>query len=408
MDGKLKLRLEKYTQHIRKACNIDATGLLIQEKHFLYDPPTYCIKHCQLGKNGDCDYIRIHLRNCKEAEKWDGRYTYYCPKDLIFIAAHCITASRNSIGIIAGPMKMEAIDKELEQNGEAPLTEDEDIVPLVSVSRAYHIGEIVAATLTCCGFRDKGFSITENRWDIVNKMFEYAVNEYDGSKAGYSIEVERRIQHMIKEGDKQSVLQLTNMMIAIIIQASSSSINCVRTRMIELIVLISRATIEVGAEANSILVLNEKYISEIFNENNVEKLGDWLITAVNTYVSKAIEIPTQKYSYAVYKAINYVKQNYTKKITLDEVSKMTYLSKSYFSKMFSDEMGITFSNYITKVRIEKSKQILLDETIKLIDVGYMVGFIDQSYFIKCFKKFVGLSPGRYRKNNGITEIDEEE
>jgi hypothetical protein len=260
MDGKLKLRLEKYTKHIKEACGIDATGLLIQEKHFLYDPPEYCIKHCLLGKNGHCDYIRIHLRNCKEAEKWDGRYTYYCPKDLIFIAAHCVTASRNSIGIIAGPIRMESIDKEPGQNEEASLTENDDIVPLVSVSRAYHIGEIVAATLTCCGFRDRGFSITENRWDIVNKMFEYAVNEQDGIKTGYSIEVERRIQYMIKEGDKESALQLTNMMIALIVQSSASSINCIRTRMIELIVLISRAAIEVGAEANSILVLNEKYI----------------------------------------------------------------------------------------------------------------------------------------------------
>jgi YesN/AraC family two-component response regulator len=87
---------------------------------------------------------------------------------------------------------------------------------------------------------------------------------------------------------------------------------------------------------------------------------------------------------------------------------MTYLSKSYFSKMFSDEMGITFSNYITKIRIEKSKQLLLDDTFKLVDVGYLVGFIDQSYFIKCFKKLVGASPGRYRKNHGIIEIDEED
>lgn len=403
---KLKLRLEKYTNHVKEACGIDATGLLVQEKRFLHDPPEYCIKNCSLGKNGHCDYVRIHMRNCKEAEKWDGRYTYYCPKDLIFIAAHCVTASRNTIGIIAGPIRMEPIDKEPGHDEEASVMENEDIVPVVSVSRAYHIGEIVAANLTCCGFRDRGFSITENRWDIVNKMFEYAVNEQEGIKTGYSIEVERRIQYMIKEGDKEGALQLSNMMIALIKHSSDSNINCVRTRMIELIVLISRVAIEAGAEANSILILNEKYISEIFNGDNVENLGDWLITAVNTYVTKAMEIPTQKYSYSIYKVINYVKQNYAKKITLDEVSKMTYLSKSYFSKMFSDEMGITFSNYITKVRIEKSKQLLLDDTIKLVDVGYLVGFIDQSYFIKCFKKLVGVSPGKYRKNNGIIEIDD--
>lgn len=403
---KLKLRLEKYTNHVKEACGIDATGLLVQEKRFLHDPPEYCIKNCPLGKNGDCDYTRIHMRNCKEAEKWDGRYTYYCPKDLIFIAAHCVTASRNTIGIIAGPIRMEPIDKEPGHDEDTSMLENEDMVPVVSVSRAYHIGEIVAANLTCCGFRDRGFSITENRWDIVNKMFEYAVNEQEGIKTGYSIEVERRIQYMIKEGDKEGALQLSNMMIALIKHSSDSSINCVRTRMIELIVLISRVAIEAGAEANSILILNEKYISEIFNGDNIENLGDWLITAVNTYVTKAMEIPTQKYSYSIYKVINYVKQNYAKKITLDEVSKMTYLSKSYFSKMFSDEMGITFSNYITKVRIEKSKQLLLDDTIKLVDVGYLVGFIDQSYFIKCFKKLVGVSPGKYRKNNGIIEVDD--
>ena len=74
------------------------------------------------------------------------------------------------------------------------------------------------------------------------------------------------------------------------------------------------------------------------------------------------------------------------------------MSRSYLSKLFKDETGYSLFSYINHVRIEKSKELLLNDTISLVDVAGLCGFEDQSYFTKVFKKETGISPKRFRDN----------
>lgn len=93
-----------------------------------------------------------------------------------------------------------------------------------------------------------------------------------------------------------------------------------------------------------------------------------------------------------------------KKITLEEVASYVYLSPSYFSKIFKEEMKVNFNTYLNYVRIEKSKKLLLDDSIVLVDLSNLVGFEDQSYFSKVFKKITGVSPGKYRESRGQIQV----
>jgi YesN/AraC family two-component response regulator len=63
-------------------------------------------------------------------------------------------------------------------------------------------------------------------------------------------------------------------------------------------------------------------------------------------------------------------------------------------------MKINFNSYLNYVRIEMSKKLLLDKSISLVDVSNLVGFEDQSYFSKVFKKLTGQTPNTYRKSRG--------
>jgi len=89
-----------------------------------------------------------------------------------------------------------------------------------------------------------------------------------------------------------------------------------------------------------------------------------------------------------------------KKITLEDVAAYVYLSPSYFSKIFKEEMDVNFNAYLNYVRIEMSKKLLLDPSISMVEVSNLVGFEDQSYFSKVFKKMTGISPKKYRENRG--------
>lgn len=96
--------------------------------------------------------------------------------------------------------------------------------------------------------------------------------------------------------------------------------------------------------------------------------------------------------------ISELQEHYTDNITLSSFSEDYGISVSHLSKLLKEEMGISFSEYITSRRIQKAKELLKDETLSIDAIAEMVGYNDYFYFIKVFKKHTGISPSKYRKN----------
>ncbi len=96
------------------------------------------------------------------------------------------------------------------------------------------------------------------------------------------------------------------------------------------------------------------------------------------------------------KAVQYMNDNYDKKISLDEIAGYVGISKYYFSVLFKKEKDITFSSYLNSIRIDKAKQLLKNPQATINDVAYEVGFNDPQYFSKTFKKYVGMTVSEFR------------
>ncbi len=96
----------------------------------------------------------------------------------------------------------------------------------------------------------------------------------------------------------------------------------------------------------------------------------------------------------ILKAVEYINLNYDKELTLQTVADKVNLNAFYFSRVFKKETGISFTDYLTKLRIDKSKELLL-EGIKAFEVSEKVGYLNYTYFSKLFKKTVGVNPSKY-------------
>ncbi|NOU74670.1 response regulator [Paenibacillus sp. LMG 31458] len=110
------------------------------------------------------------------------------------------------------------------------------------------------------------------------------------------------------------------------------------------------------------------------------------------------------------KAKRYVEEHLDKGPGLKEVAEHVHLNASYFSFLFKEQMGFTFSEYISRRMLQKGKELLLMTPLPVQEIAEQVGYQNSKSFIKAFKKYTGFSPGQYRKQmtEGDTDIGRDE
>lgn len=129
---------------------------------------------------------------------------------------------------------------------------------------------------------------------------------------------------------------------------------------------------------------------------------DEFYNMVYSFILKAMdamrEVNIEAKETGIEKAVEYIKAHYTENISLNDVAKYAYLSESYLSRKMKKVLGVGFSEYITRLRIEKALKLLKDPKAKVIDVALQVGYPDYRYFSHTFKKYTGYSPSEFIKD----------
>lgn len=126
--------------------------------------------------------------------------------------------------------------------------------------------------------------------------------------------------------------------------------------------------------------------------NDVFKIKDEYMKIMNRVNEK------KKCSSMVLLAIKYIEDNYyLNELSINYISNKLEVTSSYLSKLLKKETGLSFIDYLTKIRIEKAMYIMEDPAVKIYDVAELVGYSNQHYFCRAFKKVVGVSPTEYKR-----------
>lgn len=104
---------------------------------------------------------------------------------------------------------------------------------------------------------------------------------------------------------------------------------------------------------------------------------------------------------AVKAALAIVEQQLHESLTLLDVAASIHLNASYLSVLFKEQTGITFSEYVTRLRMQRAKELLAETQLPIGEIGERVGYKTDKYFIKVFKTCEGVSPSRYRNGKTI-------
>ncbi len=214
----------------------------------------------------------------------------------------------------------------------------------------------------------------------------------------YPLEKEKELMQLISIGDESGSNRVLNEIMAHIYIGYGMNFKLLKSRILELVVLLSRAALEGGAQAEEVFGHNYSYLNEIHDYSTVDEITGWLNKITARFTTSVFRFGEAKHQDTVYKALDYIKHNYMNKMTLEEVAEHVYFNTTYFSKIFKNETGTTFNKYLNKVRITASIQLLGDKDMTLADIAHAVGFHDQSHYSKVFRTITDTSPKKYRES----------
>ncbi len=143
----------------------------------------------------------------------------------------------------------------------------------------------------------------------------------------------------------------------------------------------------------------EKFLKNIISIDNEMEIIQKSFEIIQIIISEAaIQKKTYSSSNIVSQALEYIKNNFKRNISLEEMSQVLNISPYYFSKIFKKSVGINFKEYLIKLKIEYAQKLLTQTDMPIKEIAYEIGFDDPNYFIKAFKKYTGFTPASVRNN----------
>lgn len=361
---------------------------------------------------------KMHLQSVYDSERFGGRYIYFCPMGMGWFASPIVLEGRIVGALAAGPvMVMDREDLVASTPALQGIASAEKAAQVETVLDRFpkreprdlsYLSAMLLSTALYIGGERRSLLERRRAQEQYQNIGEYMQQlKREGAKDIYPLDKERLLLRAIKEGDLQDAQRLLNELLGHIYFSTGGDFSATRARALELLALLSRAAAEGGADVDQVLILNQRFIKESDYLSTTDQLTIWLNRVIERYTALVFDLVEVKHKDIIYKAIHYMKRRFSEKLTLEETAQHVGFSPTYFSKIFKDEMGVTFNSYLGGLRVERSKMLLLSGEHSIGEICAEVGFEDQSYFIKVFRKYTGVTPGKFRKQQGRLDSKKE-
>lgn len=212
--------------------------------------------------------------------------------------------------------------------------------------------------------------------------------------------LEREMINMIKKGDYKNAQRLlieTNKQTRA--HLASDPIRSLKNSIICSCTLYARAAIEAGSLPEEAFTLSDTFIVAIERAKTQKELLKLESDMLKEYCEMVLDVNDSKYSSIVLRTINNVNQSLTEKVTLQQLADMVYVHPNYLSSLFKREVSISLFKYILKRKVEESVCFIKYTDLPLSAIAHKFQFCSQSYYIKTFKKCLGVTPNWYRRPN---------
>jgi AraC-like DNA-binding protein len=351
---------------------------------------TLC-KHCSLKNSQNAEKkacFDMHMEAVNEARLHGGAYIYVCPAGSVFWTSPFYVGERFAGALLSGGVKGSEKTRE-------------------------KVKALAQMMLVCTDQISRGgaqnFPIQLTDPDINSFRDEPESDEYnrpviDDFSIGddYTMEMERILLASLRRGDNIEAKKVLVELLNTHNKEARGNFQIFKLKAMELAVLLSRAASDSMNENNNVILdTNTNYLKKIEECSNLQEITDILCSITDQMSGGIFSFHGVCHFSVLRKAERYIWENYTRKISLQEIADASGLSASYFSTIFKEEMGENLSSYLNRLRVERAASMLITTNMPISGIAAACGFEDQSWFSKIFKNYTGFTPGKYREQGSI-------
>ena len=234
-----------------------------------------------------------------------------------------------------------------------------------------------------------------------NKQYDNT-DEYKPRELHNTLALEETLMQMISKGDVGALYEWLSHAPSVrggII--ANDALRQLKNTFIVTATLASRAAIKGGLNAEDSLSLSDEYIRKCELMSSVDQIVNLQYHMVLDYTRRVERVRLgKKPSKLLMQVTNYIQHNLSRPVDVDDLSKTLFISRTHLASKFKQETGMTFRDYIQKLRIEKCCELLAGSDILISDIARMVGYDDIQFFHSVFKKYLHMTPREYRRLKG--------
>lgn len=288
----------------------------------------------------------------------------------------------------------------------------------LSRSETIRICEYLKNSLEIMNTFDFGIGRSYSGLEELKKSYNEAVNavEYaismEGGKVIHITDIqgeETRREYPLKErnafmaairiGDGEKAQKQLQSLMNLLVQYGNETDKHLKVRIYELLGTMIESAIAGGGDIDELLEMSEKLFSEFAIIRSQAQLIEWLKSRTEEIINVVSLSHNNKTKNIIRKAKEYINEHFSETISVKDVADTVCISESYFKSIFKKNSGYSYSEYLTSVRIDHAKKLLITTEKSVTEIAMDVGYQNPNSFSSLFKRETGLTPTQYKKHS---------
>ena len=360
--------------------------------------------------NSKC--ISSRIRAGEYSYELGDSYIYTCHAGLLVISLSLLKKTRPAGTVVAGPILLEEADSDIVKMimTNCGLPDDYNKlyadslrnVPLIDPEKTYYCAQLLA-NLIYPAFGNSDSEILEKRRKITlqQELISEALAEQSDAETSRTEQSRqyRELADRIISWDEEGAEDILNSILGNIIVESGNDTEMVKIMTSEMIGVLISNLYRKGISESAIFDSVSRYQAYMAASSDLGGISYGMHQLVKEFVDILKKSLGDDLNPIVLDSVEYIRKHYCDPLTLQEVSDHIGVSPAHLSRVFKEDMGQGFSDYINSFRLEKSMELLTETNMTISEIAQSVGYSNQQYFTRVFKNQTGMTPGQYKNSN---------